>query len=818
MYDNPAIPPTNPNTPDVGRQSFVDQTAARSVETDIAAIERAKQAGTREGQQLLAAGNAPGTPSPSSSTFAQILQSQGIAFNPQPNPLNSWANYTYHIRFSLTNDFAAYNSIDTANPKLGDIPKTVIAESGVTAGFNITNFEIDCMVGPNHLSLNTQNYGWRMTITEPYGFSLIDKIISAAKTQPVVNWMKAPFFIDIWFNGYYENGYIKDPNQFYQLYRVMIVDMNAKITDAGTTYEITGIFDNGLGLGNLKAVPYGTIEIAATTLGEFFDKFANELNLQWQSINERNFSQAHYTFVLPNKIKMSEWKLKPSRPETQNSANADTDTVGYENGKIKIKVAQAGIETIVNSVLALCEDDITSFVQGLRDSDTKQPDGISIKDDALAKWVMVHSAILLKGYDVLSRNYTYDITYTIVPYTTIKGFADVDTVDKMSQKPAQVSKLNKLASQNALVKEYDYIYTGLNTEVIKVELDLNSLWAVSVPQWEATNSYDNYTGPPIINTNTKSWMQYNGMYTKQQQLSDIQSTQSRINNQLIANNPDSTLGLKKEAKLLEQKETANQQEYNFYHQGPSAGAVDEITFNKSTGEFAADSARPSRAAAQDANKMNFLLKNQKALRYAEDVNLVGSEDPIPISVITSNDPQLLNAIQGADSNNATTNLKNPKAIPSGRGLIGSVLGNLFSYNFLAALEIEIRGDPYWLGQSNIKENAIAAASGDGADPNYANFLSTDNLFVFSFRTGENYNEDTGMMEFSTSQFVNGVYGVTQVVSRFRDGKFTQTLSANKDVFSQKVKGPEKITSAPGFQTNAAGQQISSAQFAAMTKI
>jgi hypothetical protein len=59
------------------------------------------------------------------------------------------------------------------------------------------------------------------------------------------------------------------------------------------------------------------------------------------------------------------------------------------------------------------------------------------------------------------------------------------------------------------------------------------------------------------------------------------------------------------------------------------------------------------------------------------------------------------------------------------------------------------------------------------------------MFILWFRTGENYNDQTGLMQFDTaSDFYNGAYGVTEVTNSFKQGIFTQTLSAYKDPMAQ----------------------------------
>ena len=67
------------------------------------------------------------------------IGSNGLSsvLNAKPNPLNDFANYTYHIRLSMTTEIQAYNNINPANPNSDSLNKVIIAESGVTAGFNI---------------------------------------------------------------------------------------------------------------------------------------------------------------------------------------------------------------------------------------------------------------------------------------------------------------------------------------------------------------------------------------------------------------------------------------------------------------------------------------------------------------------------------------------------------------------------------------------------------------------------------------------------------------------------------------------------------
>ena len=61
------------------------------------------------------------------------------------------------------------------------------------------------------------------------------------------NWNRSPYFIEVWFNGYNLDGTIMSPTLYYTLYRVSSLDINVKVTEGGSVYDLSGVFDGDIG-------------------------------------------------------------------------------------------------------------------------------------------------------------------------------------------------------------------------------------------------------------------------------------------------------------------------------------------------------------------------------------------------------------------------------------------------------------------------------------------------------------------------------------------------------------------------------------------
>lgn len=799
-----ALPPNNQISPDDVFSLAKPMTSINAKNAADISVE-----GVQNARDILAGQSfRPGTVADNTAFITDSLAQVGVEFSPVDNPLNQYANYTYHIRWFMTDESSAYNNISKTNPSGDSINKTVIAESGVTAGFNITEFEFENTCGPQQRTLNTAATSWTMVITEPYGISLIDKMRAAAKTQPVINYMRAPYFIDIWFTGYDESGKILSDKLFYQLYRVNILDMDIDLTEGGSRYTITGIFDNDIGFGNDVSIPQATLTIQAKTVGSFFTQLATQLTEQQKKSLQQDFANVVYKIRVPPELR--NWTFRASDVANQDNRNDDM-SIEYTEGTMNISInLGTSIENIVNRVISMCPE-ADPWVKGETNGGTASATAAELTSNGMASWLMVHSDIKIIGFNAYTRDYIREVTYTLVRYRTARTGADAATLNSLESASVQREKINFLKNQNALKKLYQYIYTGQNTEVLKFDIHVENFWAITLPSWEGTNTYSNYTQGLLQKDNAIADAIRQGTYSKSQILSVLQNRLETI--QQSINNVDQGFrnallteqeALKTDVMMLETSSSAAvlfNQETNQNNNRDRQGTL-------SPGELVLSEtlAQDKNVTAQVAEYATF-LNSQKALKYAEDLKILPAKysDPMQVVLKPDNEPSGQNAAQSGDSNKSVAN-PNSYGVPSGRSFIGTILGNMFDGSFFNEVNLEIRGDPYWMGQSNIRQGLIADSYGQsGNDGRFANYQVCDHMFVLVFRSGENYNESTGMMQFTdTSDFFNGAYGVLDVKNSFKNGSFTQTLHAAKDIFAQKVSNEVSAAAVSNVNNNATG--------------
>ena len=752
--------------------------------------------------------NVQNYPNPANSSFDARLNSLGLNWNPQPNPLNVYANYTYHIRWFMTSEAESYNNVDPANPNSNNMAKTVIVESGVTAGFNIVELRSTAYASANTSRRNMwSSVEFDMVISEPLGLNLMDKIYFSSKQIGVINHARCPYFLEIWFTGYDEDGTIVAPGLFYQMYRVKIQTMEVSATQVGSTYNIHLYVDNTFGEMNQSAISHAGFNVKATTLGQFLDGYIAALNKQQIDLNNDSVQQYHYKIVYPDIWK--NWNIRPADTDKHVSRSGEMSIQSSDlkdRTVITINRGQA-VENVVNFAVYLCKD-AQDWITG---DNGAGGGGATLTEEALVGYVSVYPMCKIIGFDPVTRDYIYEITYVLSRTESARAYTDMQSV-KLAQLPnTQLSKLKYMIQNNRLVKRYDYIWTGLNTEVVSFDIKMDLTWAINLPTWNQGNSYYQYATPALVNQESQDNLRQRGLQPKDQTPPGANQA-ALLDRQLGADglaNSSTNVGqpVGPAPSALQQIQVgntaANQAATNIPPTSSTASTANDrvILFNQSSGQLALTAAQSKVPGTQQlaASMNNYLTTRAATLSttYIEDTknnSELFSQPPLPVVGMYDTLPTAQNATQNTDQAK-TTNIRDPQAFAPGVGFVGAVLGNVFGdQKPFQDIELTIRGDPWWMPVSNMLQDIKIMSYVNNAGSNnasstqlFADYLGGDNSFLLQFKTGIVIDEDTGFAKDDSNggaDFFTGIYLVRKVTNVFSHGKFTQILAANKDILAQ----------------------------------
>lgn len=737
-----------------------------------------------------------------------------------PNPLDAYANYTYHLKLWATsqdNEILVKEAVSApGDTKLAidRIPKVIIAESGVTEGFGIKEFSFVNLVGTNQESRNSQDQTWSMVIMEPYGLSLPDKINSAAQQYGMLNWQRAKYYLQMYFVGYNEDGTPVGTALFHKVFCLMIMNISLTASESGSVYDIKGIMDGGYGLSNETAINKCVVKIVdKSTVEQSIKDLQNALNENVKKVELTNIPTISYEIIIPNVIKS--WKIDSGKVYTNDSRSWHMDIAGGAKPAITL-TAGTDIGESIRYIISRSPDAV-SWETGQNAAQGNS----SFASHGILKNLKIHSQVTYTDFDFYTGDYIKKITYTVYPYEETRIATNINQVRQASDANVQQAKLDYLFRIGRIKKRYDWIYTGQNLDVIKFDLKINNFWAIAVPQYGAQNTVSNQTMGPTVDKNTSLYIQ-----TKTQMLEDAKKRLANAQakkNASVGNLENITgfwahlgqaaaLAVAAEAggQALYQTQSLIEQELNAATARVALAEQDlqaakAQTSAARTGPFVVPinhnpSNLTSNPYAQKVlagrDQLQAAAKKGRVL-FAEDQSILAMDPEFPITTKYLPEANMSEGNQATASSTSEGN--QPGAEPPSRTLLGTYHGNLSSFNKENInIILDIRGDPYWIGYDNLTQN-YQLTNPSEARTDFADYLGGDNMFYFTYRTGQAPNESSGFMQFdNTSQTVAGYYIVMRVTNTFREGAFTQQLQSIKDLFSQKASSKNPTVSVADF--------------------
>ena len=348
----------------------------------------------------------------------------------------------------------------------------------------------------------------------------------------------------------------------------------------------------------------------------------------------------------------------------------------------------------------------------------------------------------------MTKYYQKTITYTVKQYIAPEVIHDpVSYAELMKDATLQRERLKNLVANGLIRKKYDYEYTGLNTEVLNLDITLNNSYYTiqAVEHGFIRNRGQVLAGAGELSS--RAIQLDDEVHDVQQRIKDNRAEQQRLRELLGGSDgldPPSAVEIEKNIQSLGEAERMlrKQEQVKITERDK---AISEYTKTAQTNNPVR---RDKRYITQkDVANVNRASADNRTL----DLPNTFRENSIK-SLATS----------GPDTGDS-----------AGVVMLGAVELNLNSLADLIEQTISIRGDPYWLGRP--KNSGITGDNAADYTRGGLNYFLNVNFPTYP-------DDDTGLVSHAAKDFgIMGVYRVYRVMANYQDGTFTMDLDAFRDM-------------------------------------
>lgn len=509
-------------------------------------------------------------------------------------------------------------------------------------------------------------------------------------------------------------------------------------------------------------------------------------------------------------------------------------TILEEPGRVRINIPQGrSVYDAVNSIMSLCYDLMS---KATRLVDFEDPSKGVNTDQTYVYWYdiehFINTDLSDSAYDPLNNNYKSKIEYSVTLIKNARADIGISANELSMSLSAEdiTSRLNELK----ISKEYLYMFTGLNDQIINMDLKFDEAYVLSVPFYGMGNPQEQLayalSGDLTLDEANKSdnvlLNSPSDKATEQQQKDNIlkfindlkddagelKAEASGLTEQLA--NPNTGMfgrefletaltnkGSKEEADLVEaiRKSDSLRQAVNA-----------QLTKNR----ISANANSPTSSdSSDDPDGENPKPENEENIEETAREIPVWSSQLVPGLEGPGDDPRIARAFgsildEKINSYTSSTTLKTADVITTktstNRQFItqpverGSVRQTAFAHLMhqhsgavsTQRINIDVRGDPWYWGKGNFLKadaegvseykNDLDGCYYDSGGPNILLMIEAPRKLDFD-TSDEDADINTGMYNMGHLNYtMSGVYLVTNVSSNLSDGVFTTSLSLTRN--------------------------------------
>lgn len=713
----------------------------------------------------------------------------------QPNVLDNYDTVTYRFKLFITDpDTSSTGLVFNENNQI------IIAETGVT-DLTIDKVEIRTLATPSIEGGTGTSTNVKFEIVEPAGAGLIDKLFYQSVALGIGNWAVMPVYLQLQFRGRDpvnaapENGAPGTLSSLKWLWSLKLSRIKANVTHVGTRYEFEAIVYNDFAQTNaIFSTQHNVVLSNLNTFADAMKELQDKLNADqiYKLINNYSIADSFKIVVDP---KIAGYKITPANNNT-NSRRSDSFA-----GDLKSATFQAGtgIDKIIDSLLAQTDE----YQKSMLNAPTPGAEGESMNEESnqMKKfWRIITETRPLK-FDARRQDISKEFTIFVVEYDI--GILD-QNVFQTSAPPltieAQKKRLMTYVKKSILKKKYNYIFTGLNDQVLNFDITINNAFANSQARFGGIYSNAAMFDKGVVNHNhAQEEARVTEILTNAISFQNSASTESREGAQAALDNARNSIESsnlpedQKQRYLTILEKSKPESRLGWQREIQEAGGITNRGDLNRTRLEAKRLSTPIRDQITQ-KQLTFISDvkvnsaDTRAAAYAQLMeNSKGKLRPIA-RVETIQDKQIGMGIE-SNSNSGIQKLSTMFSVALHSGLDSS----------FQRIKLTIKGDPFWIApQPYVNDtdrifNSLKAvpfaidwiknAHLRASSPQSVNIFGTDNFFLIRFRTPQMFEGsalENNADENTDVETLSGVYKATVIISRFDTGKFTQELEAILD--------------------------------------
>lgn len=480
------------------------------------------------------------------------------------NPLHAYPSYTYSLSLHLlsvqefntmveTQEYQPSNVLISSAGRYNNVKGTGAFNRNIwfNDDFYFEDLTMTTVIGVGETNRSTNAVDIKFTIIEPYGLTLLDRIVDASRQLGIDNYLQNPYMLQIDFYGCDDDGNIISPiPNITKNIPIQIRTCTASVTTKGSEYNITASpFSHQAFDQRVQECPIN-VEVAARTVEGFFkstSEGAQELATRIAKDREEREEYRRYRQDVQERATMNNQVLpltsvseRLSRdPIYSTTSLADAINAYYISLENNLSLVSDRINfvfhpdiakaTIVDAMPAPSDRPMnaTDLIKAIRgnagvnvgafnENEVKTPVSYGSSIEAIIARTIRNSSYIrdqlavLEGekdvekYNLLKeKNKTADLEwFKIIPVLKLRGYDPFTnmfgreityyvvpyTIKNIRLDDAPKGK----ATRNDAVKFYNYIYTGSNSDILDLKIDFNAVYYTSITAFRS--NYLNTSG------------------------------------------------------------------------------------------------------------------------------------------------------------------------------------------------------------------------------------------------------------------------------------------------------------------------------------